>query len=721
MNERSVPSLGPAGDLIQARMIASQVKGRWNEGEIADAQAALLSYPDLTRHKSIVLDLAYEEFCQRLEVGESVSVEAFCDNFPTCRESLQRLLQVHQLMHRDPELLALSQPLKWPEPGDNVLGFDLDEEIGRGAFARVYRARERSLGNRPVVVKVTCDGHAEADILGRLRHPNIVQVHSIQSDEDAGYVVICMPFLGRATLADVIGRVFIAGGRHRSAAVLLNAIDDVNRDDGCADPIATSDRLLRKGAFVDRIVDWAAQLAEGLAYAHGSGICHRDIKPSNILVAPGGRPMLLDFNLSQDEHAVTPRVGGTLPYMSPEQIEATMLGCRASSDVDARSDVFSLGVVLYEALTGQLPFGPFPANGSLRMVAEQLHSSQRKGPVALQAHAIDVDRSLASVIERCLHFDPNARFQSAEDFARQLRRQLSIVGRLRRGLKRHRRSSAFAATLLLVSSMALQQWIAHRPSYAMREYDAGVQLAAAHDYDDAVKRFTQAITADDNLDEALRARGRAHQKLGKFKLAIDDYLAASNRRPSPELTAAVGYCFNKLRDHLAAAKYYESALAQGVNTVAVMNNLGYSLLQLKKAKESRHWLTEAIRLSSDVQAPFVNRAVLDLDEALHNKGSIPLQGMEDIRRAVKIGPESGELFYFAAWLSALSCQRDRSLSENALDFLGRAVDCGFDPDLLRNNPHLSALAGNARYQALFQRAKGPKAKYPVERLVPIEP
>ena len=219
--------------------------------------------------------------------------------------------------------------------------------------------------------------------------------------------------------------------------------------------------------------------------------------------------MLLDFNLSQDEHAVMRRMGGTLPYMSPEQIEATVLNCRSSADVAARSDIFSLGVVLYEALTGQLPFGPFPSSGSLRIVAEELRARQRAGPISLKAHASDSDRSLASVIERCLHWDPKRRFQSAEDLADQLRRQLSLVHRVRRGLKRHRWSTACAAAILLAALVFFLHWVTHRPSYAMREYDAGLHLAASQKHDEAVKRFTQAIAADETHVEALWRRAQS--------------------------------------------------------------------------------------------------------------------------------------------------------------------------------------------------------------------
>ena len=149
MNEGSGGLAGRAGELMTARMIASHVKARWEQGERVDALAALVRHPDLARHKSVVLDLAYEEFCQRLEAPDPVSIETFCENFPSCRESLQRLLQVHQLMHRDPAFLALRQPAKWPEPGDNVLGFDLEEEIGRGAFAAGLSRAERAPRKSP--------------------------------------------------------------------------------------------------------------------------------------------------------------------------------------------------------------------------------------------------------------------------------------------------------------------------------------------------------------------------------------------------------------------------------------------------------------------------------------------------------------------------------------------------------------------------------------------
>ena len=108
-------------------------------------------------------------------------------------------------------------------------------------------------------------------------------------------------------------------------------------------------------SYVGSIVWIAARLAEGLAHAHQRGVVHRDLKPANILLGDDGQPLILDFNVSSpagNGSATAARHGGTVPYMSPEQLSA--FGC--GGDVDQRSDLYSLGVILYQLLTGELPF-----------------------------------------------------------------------------------------------------------------------------------------------------------------------------------------------------------------------------------------------------------------------------------------------------------------------------------------------------------------------------
>ncbi len=137
---------------------------------------------------------------------------------------------------------------------------------------------------------------------------------------------------------------------------------------------------MTRGLYVDGIVHPGVQLAEALAYTHSQGILYRDLKPSNVLLAPSGKPMLLDFNLSCDVQFDVNRVGGTLPYMPPEQIrDVRMPPADGRLTGDPRSDVFSLGVILYELLAGRLPFGDLPhgLQGSRRGVSRDATTATR--------------------------------------------------------------------------------------------------------------------------------------------------------------------------------------------------------------------------------------------------------------------------------------------------------------------------------------------------------
>lgn len=708
--------------LGDARRIASQVKRRWTEGQPADARQALSDHPQLALDRSIVLDLAYEEYCRRTAAGESVPISPFCEHFPShCRGSLERLLHVHQLLGPESYSPVVTGTAGWPEPGDNVLGFRLSEEIGRGAFGRVFLAHELALGNRPVALKVTYDGHAEAEILGRLQHANIVPVHSASLDEATLCEVICMPFLGRATLADVLDRVFAEPVGRRDAATLLRAIDDVNRDDAALAAGSSAGAHLPRRSYVDTVIDWGAQLADALACAHAGGVLHRDIKPTNVLIASDGRPMLLDFNLSRDERTGPRRLGGTVPYMSPEQIEAAILARRPEGAVDARADLYSLAVVLHQTLTGQLPFGLLDAAGSLPAAAEELLRRQQMASGKTLAAARAVDKPLALILEQCLDPQPERRIQSAGELAEQLRGLLAPIRRLSRFAGRHRRLSATSAALLSICLLALAFWIASRPPYLVREYQAGVELAASQDYRGAIECFDRVLTRDRQNFDALLARGNARQRLGMYDLAASDYLAAQELQPSGSLLAAVGYCRSRMRYPLTAVGYYKQALAKGYETLAVQNNLGYAYLQLGERKEARLWLTRAIDQSPSTQAPFANRAFLELQDSLRNQKYLPVQGIEDVERALQIGPDTGDLYCHAARLYALACRRDGTYCDRPLDYLCRAVDHGEILGSFRSAVELAPLLKEPRLLASLKRAEGSPKGARVDRLIPIEP
>ena len=251
--------------------------------------------------------------------------------------------------------------------------YALERELGRGGMAVVYLARDMSL-DRPVAIKLLPPDLAahtrlrdrflrEARTAARLSHPHIVPIHAV--DEVGGYVFYVMSYVDGETLAERIA----------------------NR--GPLPPREAS-RLLQ-------------EVAGALAAAHGQGVVHRDVKPGNILLEQAtGRAMVTDFGIARLADGGETAVGellGTPEYMSPEQA--------AGDAVDARSDVYSLGVVAYYMMSGQLPF---TAPTIQAVLAKQL--TQVPPPVA--SVAAGVPGSLASAIDTCLIKDPSRRFQSAD-------------------------------------------------------------------------------------------------------------------------------------------------------------------------------------------------------------------------------------------------------------------------------------------------------------------
>jgi hypothetical protein len=373
-----------------------------------DSSADSCRRPPQRASKTALLTWAYDEYCRLKEEGERPDAHAFCAGFPTCRSALLRMVDVDELIGEHPEFVAgrtsADRPVPWPVEGEQWDDWTIVRELGRGSFARVFLATEASTGDRPVVLKFSAAGDgAEARTLGRLSHANVVPILSARHDESTRLTVVCMPYLGSATLEDVRDCVAAAPAesRPRGAAILL----DVLR--ACAQPedpsAAPADPRLQRGSFADGVIHLAIQLAEALAFLHGQGVCHRDLKPSNVLLDFRGKPLLLDFNLSAHERDSGP-VGGTLGYMPPEQLRA-FLG-EGNELVYGRADLFALSVIVWELLTGEHPFGPLPPNLKGRPLAHYLLERIPNGVSSLKRLCPNLEKPVAVVLERCLAADP---------------------------------------------------------------------------------------------------------------------------------------------------------------------------------------------------------------------------------------------------------------------------------------------------------------------------
>jgi serine/threonine protein kinase len=260
-----------------------------------------------------------------------------------------------------------------------IASYTLLQPIGHGGMAVVYRARQETL-DRTVAVKVLSENLAaspefmerfrrEARTAANLRHPNVITVHDFGEDE-RGVPFLVLEYIEGPTLADLM---------------------DAGLDDS-------------------RVPNLLDQIAAGLDYAHARGVIHRDIKPGNVLLTDDGRAVLADFGLAwllEGAHlTLTGGVIGTPEYMSPEQA--------AGEPIDHRSDVYALGVVLYEMLVGERPFVAETPIGVL------LKHLQDPAPSILDARP-DLPAAVGQVLDRCLVKDPAERFASAGELARAFR------------------------------------------------------------------------------------------------------------------------------------------------------------------------------------------------------------------------------------------------------------------------------------------------------------
>lgn len=275
-------------------------------------------------------------------------------------------------------LRAFRSESKLPKIGEHFSGYELLSELGRGGMGAVFKAR-RLRDQKIFALKMILSGEdaseehrerfrREIDAMRRLKHPNIARIYDSGTEGQSDFYTMDIIEQGRS---------------------LTKAVDE-------------ADGGLLQG------VDFLKEVALALQYAHEQGVIHRDIKPSNIVIDGDRKPWIVDFGLVRDLDRVTKLTQsgaflGTPSYMSPEQ-------CVESSKVDARSDVYALGAILYEILAGRKPFESQSATALMAEILNKLPD-----PPSKLTH--NVDHRLEAICLKALSKDPGKRYQSAKDFA----------------------------------------------------------------------------------------------------------------------------------------------------------------------------------------------------------------------------------------------------------------------------------------------------------------
>ncbi len=416
--------------------------------------------------------LVFEEFVIRRHSGERVDPRECLREYPAQAASLRALLnsdELDQSTHRseptlnhppDPtrttemtarqlDLTATATsaataadsvaaglaPLDRIEVGERIGDFELLTGLGSGAFARVFLARQRSM-QRLVAVKISADRGTEPQTLAQLDHDYIVRVFDQQLLDTAAAPadsrrlrLLYMQFLPGGTLLGLLRWVRATPASERSGKLLLDAVDAAMEEKGEIRPTDSSVRDELAALSWPETVAWLGRrLAEALDYAAAHGVLHRDVKPANVLLTAEGVPKLADFNISFSRTvAGTSPVsyfGGSLSYMSPEQLEACHPGLgRTAADLDTRSDIYSLGVVLWELLTGAKPFDDSTAEeGHGDETTLEAMLERRTGgvdPAAQDRVPPDCPTALLRVLLTCLEPDRSRRWADGAVLAKQ--------------------------------------------------------------------------------------------------------------------------------------------------------------------------------------------------------------------------------------------------------------------------------------------------------------
>jgi serine/threonine protein kinase len=398
--------------------------------------------------------------------GCELPATALCADRPDLAEELQRRIdavrrldQLARYAHAsatlpayDPEAGSRTQKAVAPRPAplstcSAVPGYEFLCELGRGGMGVVYKARHIGL-NRVVALKmILAGGHAgpdelarfrgEAEAVARLKHPNVVPVYDV--GESGGLPYFSLEYVEGGSLDKKLAGTPLPP---KEAAALVEA------------------------------------LARAVAAAHEKGIVHRDLKPANVLLAEDGTPKITDFGLAKKLDApgqtATGAVLGTPSYMAPEQASGK------SSAIGPRCDLYALGAILYECLTGRPPFKAASVMETLR----QVMSDEPAPPRQLQSRT---PRDLETICLKCLHKEPHKRYPSAQELAEDLRRfragepiRARPLGRVERGWRWCRRNPAVTALLaallvVLVGSTGVGWALAIRAEAAAAETRAALK------------------------------------------------------------------------------------------------------------------------------------------------------------------------------------------------------------------------------------------------------
>jgi serine/threonine protein kinase/tetratricopeptide (TPR) repeat protein len=520
-----------------------------------------------------------DRLTERLRAGESCDLEAivaqhvqYADRLRALWPALHALAEIGERHDSFAQSLSGGTGNSHPDADELRMGtlgdFRLLREVGRGGMGIVYEAEQISLCRR-VALKILplagmLDERAlmrfrnEAQAAAGLHHPNIVPIHGIGCERGIHY--LAMQYIDGVALDRFIAsvRATDSAGRSRDALASTTPLEPADlgstpetteadarshqpdrptADATIAETIDSTERSTNPAGYFRRVAMLMAQAAEALHYAHEQGIIHRDIKPANLIVDRRGAIWVADFGLARidggNDFTLTGGLLGTLRYMSPEQASGRRLG------VDHRTDIYSLGATLYELLTLQ----PAVTGSSREQVLQELFNAE---PVALSRLDRRIPKDIATVTLKAISKDPTDRYESAAEFAADLRRfledrpiQASRPTLRKRFVKWASRNASLVAVAAAASFLIACTTSAAAVVALKHRHDAQQSLLAVKTAQgEAARSWRHGITLINDVAEILESNGSSEEaKLDRARNTLHDYVAAlsNERSDDPDL------------------------------------------------------------------------------------------------------------------------------------------------------------------------------------------
>ncbi len=508
-------------------------------------------------------------------IQSNEDIEGF---YPSPENKLQQRIRIEKLIEE-----GLKDEV-WS--GRRIGEYIIVEEIGRGGMGIVLLAIQTSL-NRFVALKILPFGFSlddktvrhfqnEAKIIAKFNHPHIVPIFS--SGEEEGVYYIAMAFIPGLSLNKVIESLKRFSLHEIRASAIRNTIlmhpdfmqFNLDLKNSGLDESIMSQRDLSfwDNSYLKFILTIFHEVADALNYAHRNNIYHGDLKPSNIILTPEGIPMIVDFGLAKDMKAIattrSSEFAGTIGYASPEQIR--------DNTIDEKSDIWSLGVALYELINFNHPFGG-------KTISETIDKILNSEPPSLRKQDKKIPKETEAIIFKCLEKNPKGRYSSMtmlrEDLNNFLEskpikaRPVGIMNRTYKWVKRHPLISLLTfgllLTLMIASSLFLNKKISDYIDNGYSFYDKGDYDKALHSYnkaldflkpipfskqrqkdifyklgdvwlargehEKAISYYKKAIEIDPNYSPAIVSLGDAYYELGSYDEAIKSYRSAIKLSP----------------------------------------------------------------------------------------------------------------------------------------------------------------------------------------------